>query len=57
LEGNSKYYPGICLEGLRKSRKISVRIADTAIEFRTEYLPNPGLERYLYTTQPGIRIG
>jgi hypothetical protein len=25
---NLRYYPGICLEGLRKTRKTSVRIAN-----------------------------
>jgi hypothetical protein len=39
-------YPSICLEGLRKSTKTSVRVADLLAEIRTEYLPSTSQERY-----------
>jgi hypothetical protein len=34
-----KHYPGICLEGLRKTTKTSVRIAGLRAEFWTRDLP------------------
>jgi hypothetical protein len=34
------YNPSICLEGLTKPRKISVRIAGVPAEIRTQQLPN-----------------
>jgi hypothetical protein len=45
LEGSDRglilrYYPGICLEGLRKNTKCSVRIADLRGEILTRDLPN-----------------
>jgi hypothetical protein len=45
LEGSSgliRYYPSICLEGL----KTSVSIAGVEAEIRTERLPNACLDRY-----------
>jgi hypothetical protein len=29
---NLRYYPGICLEGLRKNKEISVSVADLWVE-------------------------
>jgi hypothetical protein len=34
----SRYYPGICLEGLRKTTKTSVRIAGVPSEVQTKSL-------------------
>jgi hypothetical protein len=31
-----RYYPGICMQGLRKSAEFSVRIAGVPTELRTE---------------------
>jgi hypothetical protein len=39
----------ICLEGLRKTKKLSVRIGGFLAWIRTEPLSNTSLERYLLT--------
>jgi hypothetical protein len=36
---NLRYYPGICLEGLTKTTKTSVRIAGLQNKIRTQDLP------------------
>lgn len=47
-----RYYPRICLQGLKKPRKhFSVRIAGVQVGIRSKYLPNICPERYRYTTQ------
>jgi hypothetical protein len=53
LEGSgvvsqSKYYPRIFLQVLRKSRKSEVRVAVVATEIRTEYHQNTDPERCRY---------
>jgi hypothetical protein len=35
-----RYYPGTCLEQLRKTTKISARIVGVPVEIRIGYLPN-----------------
>jgi hypothetical protein len=42
-----KYYPVICLEGLRKT---SIRISVVPAEIRTKHFPNTSIERYHYIT-------
>jgi hypothetical protein len=34
-----RYYPRICMEGLRKNTKNKIRIADVPAEIRSEELP------------------
>jgi hypothetical protein len=41
----SRYYPDICLEGLKKTTKTSLQIADVPAEIQTEDLPNLTVER------------
>lgn len=40
----SKYYPGICLEDLRKNTKTLVRLTGVLGEMGTEHLLNTSLE-------------
>jgi hypothetical protein len=42
----SKNYPGIFLEGVRKTMKASVRIVGVQSEIQTGHLPNTSLELY-----------
>jgi hypothetical protein len=44
IVAKSKYYPGTCLEGLRKPPKAAVRIADVAADIRTDHLRNTSLD-------------
>jgi hypothetical protein len=44
-----RYYTGICLEGLRKTRKTSARIVNVLAEIQTKYPLNKNLEDYCYT--------
>jgi hypothetical protein len=41
-----RYYPGICLEGLRKATKTSVRTASDLTKILIKYLPNRSLQYY-----------
>jgi hypothetical protein len=43
---HSRYYLGICVGGLRKARRISVRITNITGEIRTENLPILSVEYY-----------
>jgi hypothetical protein len=42
----SRYYPSICLEGLRETTKTSVRIPGVPAEIQIKPLPNASLEHY-----------
>jgi hypothetical protein len=46
----SKYYTGICLEGLRKPRKTSVSIVDDPTKIATRHLPNV-IQNYYHMNQ------
>jgi hypothetical protein len=52
----SKHYAEIFLEGLRKPRKTSLRIANIPAEIRTVYLPNMSKEHYPYTNPSGDKV-
>jgi hypothetical protein len=54
IVAQSKYYPRIFLEGLKKTTKNTVRTAGVAAETRTEHLPNTSLEHYYSTSVFGI---
>jgi hypothetical protein len=43
LWANLNEYPEICLEGVRKPRETSVRVADIQTEIRSKHLPNTSL--------------
>jgi hypothetical protein len=47
IMGQSRYYPSICLERLRKKGKTSIRIADVLAEVGTTDVPITNLEHYL----------
>jgi hypothetical protein len=38
-ERNLNYYPGVCLEGMRRPRKAPVSMVGVSTEFRFAYLP------------------
>jgi hypothetical protein len=44
------------MEGLRKQRKISVRICGAPAKIRVKHLPNKSTERYRYTNLLGLYI-
>jgi hypothetical protein len=48
-----KYYPGICLAGLNKVKKTSVRITIDLVKIRTKDLPNTSLENYHHSSLLG----
>jgi hypothetical protein len=60
LEGidltKSKYSPRICLEELRKTANLSVRIPGGPVEMRTEHLQDRCLECYRYTNLFGLPV-
>jgi hypothetical protein len=50
----SRYYPSICLEGLREiTRNAPVRTAYVPAENCTKHLPNPSLDSYRYANSLG----
>jgi hypothetical protein len=50
-------YPRICLKGLRKTQKASVRIVGIPNEIRTEYLTNTSIERVTAAASYSTRVG
>jgi hypothetical protein len=44
VSAQSRYYPDICPEGLRKTTQTSLRIADVPKEIQTEHLHNASLD-------------
>jgi hypothetical protein len=49
----SRYYPGICLEGLKKTAKNFNRLADAPAEVRTKHLRNTRLKSYRHANPLG----
>jgi hypothetical protein len=47
IGAQSRYYPSICLDGLRKLQKTLGRTTSVPTEFRTRRLQNTRLERCL----------
>jgi hypothetical protein len=45
----SRYYSGICREGLRKATRTSDTIGRLPAEIRTQHLPNTSLGGYRYS--------
>jgi hypothetical protein len=50
---SSGHYPGICLEGLRKTTKTSIRTAGVLAEIRIERLSSTSPERQHYANPLG----
>jgi hypothetical protein len=52
--GQTRHCPGICLEGLKKTMRTSIKLADVPIGVQTQTLPNTYLELTVKTTYLSI---
>lgn len=55
VEIQLRHYPRMCLEGLRKPRETSVKIADIPVEIQAKNLPNKSQEPYRYASPLGCK--